>query len=59
MEVKDLEKLTIEKIDGKRVITINGEKMDLSSAVGMDIKIHLSTEPYIELDTTERTILVW
>lgn len=57
MEIKDLEKLTIEKIDGNRVITINGEKMDLSSTI--DINIHLSTESYIELETTEKTLLRW
>lgn len=57
MEIKDFEKITIEKVDGKRTITIDGEKMDLSRTI--DINIHLSTEPYIELETTEKTLLRW
>lgn len=57
MEIKDFEKMTIEKVDGKRTITIDGEKMDLSSTI--DINIHLSTEPYIELETTEKNLLRW
>lgn len=57
MEIKDFEKMTIEKVDGKRTITIDGEKMDLSNTI--DINIHLSTEPYIELETTEKTLLRW
>lgn len=57
MEIKDFEKITIEKIDGKRAITVDGERMDLSNIT--DINISLSTEPYIELETVRKDLLRW
>lgn len=57
MEIKDFEKITIEKIDGKRAITVDGKRMDLSNIT--DINISLSTEPYIELETVRKDLLRW
>lgn len=57
MAIKDFEKITIEKVDGKRTVTIDGEKLDLSNVT--DINIFLSTEPCIELETTRKDLYRW
>ncbi len=57
MEVKNFEKMTIEKIDGKRVITIDGERMDLSNVT--EINISLSINECIAMETTTKALLRW
>ncbi len=57
MDIKEFEKITIEKKDGKRTITIDGKEMDLSNIT--DVNISLSTEPYIELETVRKDLLRW
>lgn len=57
MEIKDFEKMTIEKIDGKRVITIDGERMDLSNVT--EINISLSVNECIAMETTTKSLLRW
>lgn len=57
MEIKEFEKITIEKKDGKKTVTIDGEEMNLSNIT--DINISLSTEPYIEIETVRKDLLRW
>lgn len=57
MEVKDFEKMTIEKENGKRIITIDGEKMDLSNVT--EINISLSVNECIAMETTTKALLRW
>ena len=57
MEVKNFEKMTIEKIDGKRVITIDGERVDLSNVT--EINISLSINECIAMETTTKALLRW
>lgn len=57
MEIKDFEKMTIEKIDGKRVVTIDGERMDLSNVTG--INISLSVGQCIAIEIARKDLLKW
>lgn len=57
MEVKDFEKMTIEKIDGKRLITIDGKRVDLSNVT--EINISLSINECIAMETTTKALLRW
>lgn len=57
MEIKDFEKMTIEKIDGKRAITIDGERMDLSNVTS--IKISMSVEECIAVEVATKDLLKW
>lgn len=57
MKIKDFDKMTIEKIDGKRAITIDGERIDLSNVT--DINISLSTDSCIAVEVTTKDLLKW
>ncbi len=56
-QVKDFEKLTIEKVDGKRKISIDGEPLDLSEVFSMQINI--GTDSEISIETKSRKWLKW
>lgn len=57
MENKDFEKITIEKIDGKRIITIDGEEIDLSDVT--EFGIFLSEDLGIEIETVHKNTYRW
>lgn len=56
-QVKDFEKLTLEKVDGRRKISIDGEPLDLSEIVSMQINI--GEDSHIIIETRSRKWLKW